>query len=169
MDVVGEQPRMPGQHAGERLVDGPEQRVDRAVALGRRPPVVVARGDDDRAAAARVAARRRRPAGELQGVGLAVRSSGHLRGVAVAPRVAGVVGTPSRPGAVVKWRSSRRRSSEPDFQIAYSSESASADAEAAMMFVSLPIVDHVRAPSIESMMTRVRAAVAAPPSRMRTL
>ena len=38
-----------------------------------------------------------------------------------------------------------------------------------MMFVSLPIVDHVRAPSTESMITRVRAAVAAPPSRMRTL
>ena len=38
-----------------------------------------------------------------------------------------------------------------------------------MMFVSLPIVDQVRAPSAESMTTRVRAAVAAPPSRMRTL
>src|SRR3954469_21160998 len=37
--------------------------------------------------------------------------------------------------AVVKWRSARRRSSEPDFQMAYSSESASADADAAMMFV----------------------------------
>ena len=46
--------------------------------------------------------------------------------------------------AVVKWRSSRRRSSAPDFQIAYSSESARALAEAAMMFVSLPIVDQVR-------------------------
>ena len=80
---------------------------------------------------------------------------------------AGAAGVPL--GSVVKWRSSRRRSSAPDFQIAYSSESASAEAEAAMMFVSLPIVDHVRAPSIESMMTRVRAAVAAPPSRMRTL
>jgi glyoxylase-like metal-dependent hydrolase (beta-lactamase superfamily II) len=45
----------------------------------------------------------------------------------------------------------------------------SAAADAAMMFVSLPIVDQVRAPSIESMITRVRAAVAAPPSRMRTL
>ena len=45
--------------------------------------------------------------------------------------------------AVVKWRSSRRRSSAPDFQIAYSSESARAAADAAMMFVSLPIVDHV--------------------------
>ena len=52
------------------------------------------------------------------------------------------------PVAVVKWRSSRRRSSAPDFQIAYSSESARAGAEAAMMFVSLPIVDHVRAPSV---------------------
>ncbi len=69
----------------------------------------------------------------------------------------------------MKCRSSRRRSSEPDFQIAYSSESASAEADAAMMFVSLPIVDQVRAPSIESMTTLVRAAVAAPPSRMRTL
>ena len=38
-----------------------------------------------------------------------------------------------------------------------------------MMFVSEPIVDQVRAPSCESMMTRVRAAVAASPSRMRTL
>jgi len=37
----------------------------------------------------------------------------------------------SRFGAVVKWRSSRRRSSEPDFQIAYSSESASAEADCA--------------------------------------
>ena len=71
--------------------------------------------------------------------------------------------------AVVKWRSSRRRSSAPDFQIAYSSESARAVAEAAMMFVSEPIVDHSRAPSVESMVTRVRAAVAASPSRMRTL
>ena len=70
---------------------------------------------------------------------------------------------------VVKCRSSRRRSSAPDFQIAYSSESARADAEAAMMFVSEPMVDQVRAPSCESMMTRVRAAVAASPSRMRTL
>lgn len=71
--------------------------------------------------------------------------------------------------AVVKWRSSRRRSSAPAFQTAYSSESASAAAEAAMMFVSLPIVDQWRAPSDESMMTRVRAAVAAVPSRIRTL
>ena len=83
--------------------------------------------------------------------------------------VAGSAGVASAPAPVVKWRSSRRRSSAPDFQIAYSSESASAAAEAAMMFVSLPIVDHVRAPSCESMMTRVRAAVAASPSRMRTL
>ena len=64
------------------------------------------------------------------------------------------------PLVVVKCRSSRRRSSAPDFQIAYSSESARACAEAAMMFVSLPIVDHVVEPSCESMMTRVRAAVA---------
>ena len=71
--------------------------------------------------------------------------------------------------AVVKCRSSRRRSSAPAFQIAYSSESARAFAEAAMMFVSLPIVDQVRVPSAESMTTRVRAAVAALPSRMRTL
>ena len=70
---------------------------------------------------------------------------------------------------VVKWRSSRRRSSAPPFQIAYSSESASAIADAAMMFVSEPIVVQVRAPSAESMITRVRAAVAAAPSRMRTL
>src|SRR4051812_7244801 len=70
---------------------------------------------------------------------------------------------------VVKCRSSRRRSSAPDFQIAYSSESARASAEAAMMFVSLPIVDHSRVPSDESMITRVRAAVARSPSRIRTL
>ena len=38
-----------------------------------------------------------------------------------------------------------------------------------MMFVSEPIVDQVRAPSAESMTTRVRAAVASLPSRMRTL
>jgi hypothetical protein len=69
----------------------------------------------------------------------------------------------------VKCRSSRRRSWAFDFQIAYSSESASAFADAEMMFVSLPIVDHSLAPSAESMITRVRAAVAAPPSRMRTL
>ena len=55
------------------------------------------------------------------------------------------------------------------FQIAYSSESASACADAAMMFVSLPIVLQVCEPSCESMMTRVRAAVAVAPSRMRTL
>jgi len=53
--------------------------------------------------------------------------------------------------------------------MAYSKESASAAAEAEMMFVSEPIVDHVRSPSIESMMTRVRAAVAELPSMMRTL
>ena len=76
---------------------------------------------------------------------------------------------PRLPFVVVKWRSSRRRSSAPDFQIAYSSESASACADAAMMFVSLPIVLQVREPSCESMMTRVRAAVAVAPSRMRTL
>src|SRR3954452_18262610 len=70
---------------------------------------------------------------------------------------------------VVKCRSSRRRSSAPDFQIAYSSESARASADAAMMFVSLPIVDHSSVPSDESMITRVRAAVAWSPSRIRTL
>ena len=43
VDVVAEEPRVAGQHAGERRVDGPEQRVDRAVALGRGLPVVVAR------------------------------------------------------------------------------------------------------------------------------
>ena len=47
------------------------------------------------------------------------------------------------------------------FQMAYSKESASAAAEAEMMFVSEPIVDHSRSPSMESMITRVRAAVAA--------
>ena len=57
----------------------------------------------------------------------------------------------------------------PEVQIAYSSRSASAAADAAMMFVSLPMVDHVRAPSCESMIARVRAAVAAWPSRIRTL
>ena len=84
-----------------------------------------------------------------------------LRPVEVAVR-AGDVG-------VVKWRSSRRRSSAPDFQMRYSRESARAPAEAAMMFVSLPIVDHVRLPSDESMITRVRAPVAAVPSMIRTL
>ena len=68
-------------------------------------------------------------------------SAGSRSGSRVADRTA-------RGGrAVVKWRSSRRRSSAPDFQIAYSSESARAAADAAMMFVSLPIVDQVRAPS----------------------
>ena len=69
----------------------------------------------------------------------------------------------------MKWRSSRRRISAPDFQIVYSSESARAVADAAMMLVSLPIVDQVVVPSDESMITRVRAAVADSPSRMRTL
>ena len=46
---------------------------------------------------------------------------------------------------------------------------ADAAADAAMMFVSLPIVDQVLPPADESMTTRVRAAVAAPPSRIRTL
>src|SRR6266568_9175216 len=74
------------------------------------------------------------------------------------------------PGAtVVKWRSSRRRSSAPCFQIAYSSESPRAVAEAAMMFVSEPIVDHSWAPSVDAIVTRVRAPVAAPESRIRTL
>ena len=73
------------------------------------------------------------------------------------PRAPAGVGdaSPAAGRTVVKWRSSRRRSSEPDFQIANSSESASAAAEAAMMLVSLPMVDQVRAPSIESMITRV--------------
>ena len=52
VDVVGEQARVAGQDAGERLVDRPEQRVDRAVALGRGLPLVIAGGDDDGAAAA---------------------------------------------------------------------------------------------------------------------
>ena len=34
VDVVGDQPRMPVEDLGQGLVDGPEQRVDRAVALG---------------------------------------------------------------------------------------------------------------------------------------
>ena len=42
VDVVGEQARVAGEHARQRLVDRPVQRVDRAVALGRRPPFVVA-------------------------------------------------------------------------------------------------------------------------------
>ena len=41
-----------------------------------------------------------------------------------------------------KFRSSRRRTAAPRFQMAYSSESTSASAEAEMMFVSEPIVDH---------------------------
>jgi hypothetical protein len=53
--------------------------------------------------------------------------------------------------------------------MAYSIESARAAADAAMMLVSEPIVDHSRTPSDESMMTRVFAAVAESPSRMRTL
>ena len=144
VDVVGEQPRMAGQDVGQRLVDRPEERVDRAVALGRRAPLVIARGDDDGAAAARVAARRGRPADELERVGGQARSStsspwgrGRTAGGRRGDRAIGAA-------AVVKWRSSRRRSSEPDFQIAYSSESASAEADAAMMLVSLPIVDQVR-------------------------
>src|SRR4029078_6804751 len=74
---------------------------------------------------------------------------------------------PGAPG--VEWRSSRRRSSAPCFQIAYSSESPRAVAEAAMMLVSEPIVDHSAWPSVDSIVTRVRAPVAAPESRMRTL
>src|SRR6185503_10246229 len=77
----------------------------------------------------------------------------YLRGVAGSGSGTGRVGagggssTGGSSADVVKWRSSRRRSRAPDFQIAYSSESASAAADAAMMLVSLPIVDHVRAPS----------------------
>ena len=37
------------------------------------------------------------------------------------------------------------------------------------MLVAEPIVDHSSAPAVEVMTTRVRAAVAATPSRMRTL
>ena len=69
VDVVGEQARVAGQDAGQRLIHGAVQRVDRAVAFGRRPPLVVARADDDRAAAANVAAGGRGPSGELQGIG----------------------------------------------------------------------------------------------------
>ena len=38
-----------------------------------------------------------------------------------------------------------------------------------MMFVSEPMVDHSSAPSVDSIVTRVRAAVADPESMMRTL
>src|SRR6186713_60712 len=157
---------MPVEDLGQRLVDGAVQGVDRAVALGRGAPVVVAGIEDDGAATPGVRARGDRPAGELDrwrgGVGR-IRHPVYLR-VAVAGSSAG-----TSDDVVVKWRSSRRRSSAPDFQMAYSSESARAAADAAMMLVSLPIVDQVRAPSCESMITRVRAAVAASPSRMRTL
>src|SRR4051812_40091766 len=120
---------------------------------------MIARRDDDRTAALDLAARRDGPAAEMEGrfgVG-----GGH-RELPVAS-VAAVGSVVLAAFVVVKWRSSRRRSSAPLFQIAYSSESPSATAEAAMMFVSEPIVDHSRVPSAESMMTRVRAAVAASP------
>ena len=71
--------------------------------------------------------------------------------------------------AALMPRSSRRRSDAPVFQIAYSRESASAWADAAMMLVAEPIVDHSSDPAVDVMTTRVRAAVAAFPSRMRTL
>ena len=162
VDVVGDQPRVAGQDAVERRVDRPEQGVDRAVALGRAVPLVVAGADDDGARGSGRSSRTR-PSSARDG------GSGWRWLVIGLPPRARVDDRAARGRAVVKWRSSRRRSSAPAFQIAYSSESARAAAEAAMMFVSLPIVDQVRAPSAESMTTRVRAAVAAPPSRIRTL
>ena len=88
---------------------------------------------------------------------------GYLR-VAVAPRVSGVV-APSRLGAVVKCRSSRRRSSEPDLTRIRAEPAPRRrrdDARVAAHRRPGPravhrIDDHL-----------VRAAVAAPPSRMRT-
>ena len=156
-----------GRSARRRApVDRPEQRVDGAVALGGRLPLVIAGRDDDRAAALDVASPTSPSSARDGASALGRRSSARLRGArCAADGPSGYLPA----GAVVKWRSSRRRSSAPDFQIAYSSESARAVADAAMMFVSLPIVDHSRAPSDESMMTRVRAAVAASPSRIRTL
>ncbi len=47
--------------------------------------------------------------------------------------------------------------------------STNACSEAAMMLVLTPTVPHSRLPSVEVMRTRVRAAVPATPSRMRTL
>ena len=64
-------------------------------------------------------------------------------------------------------RSSLRRSEAPVFQMAYSSESASAWAEAAMMLVADPMVDHSRVPAVEVMTTRVRAAGIPTQSKLR--
>src|SRR5204863_8245761 len=117
------------EHLGERRIDRLEQRIDRAVALGRGAPVVRTGLDHDRAAALRVAAGGDGPAGELE---RRRRVAGWL--------CCGHLG-PSPAVTVVKCRSSRRRSSAPLFQIAYSSESPRAVAEAAMMFVSEPMGD----------------------------
>jgi len=55
------------------------------------------------------------------------------------------------------------------FNKAYSRLSARACQLASMMLVELPTVLQARRPSLESISTRVCAAVPAPPSRMRTL
>lgn len=55
------------------------------------------------------------------------------------------------------------------FSRAYSRLSASACQLASMMLLELPTVLHVCSPSLESMSTRVSAAVPASPSTMRTL
>ncbi len=68
VDVVGEQPRMAVEDLGQGLVDGSVERVDGAVALGRRAPLVIARSDDDRATTPGVGPGRHGPAGEVQGV-----------------------------------------------------------------------------------------------------
>ena len=115
---------MAGQDAGEGLVDGPEQRVDRAVALGRGLPLVVARGDDDRAAAVGVRAGRAPSSardGACRRVGRRSRGGRRRRRPSVTSR--SVTSPLGPPTSCVKCRSSRRRSSAPDFQIAYSSES----------------------------------------------
>src|SRR5574340_514364 len=67
MDVVGEQPRMAREDAGEGGVDRPVERGDRPVRFGRRLPLMIAGRDDDRRAALRVAARGDVPAGEVEG------------------------------------------------------------------------------------------------------
>src|SRR4029453_17998606 len=65
--------------------------------------------------------------------------------------------------------SSRRSGRASRCQIAYSKESCSAVSDAAMMFASAPAVIHVPDWCPVSMITLVRAAVAASPSMMRTL
>ncbi len=76
---------MPAQHIGQGAVDRLVQRVDRAVALGRRLPVVAAGVDHDGGPAADAAARGHGPAGQVGRASGRVASASLMRSLPVRP------------------------------------------------------------------------------------